>query len=83
MTDASSKPSHPLRRWLLAAWRAYVEPYRRQREVMAFIEEIGGEDKTELGGTSWFRGLPRTPLIMPRLRQNWDEMNDVTSKVFV
>ena len=27
---------------LLGAWRAYVEPYRRQRETMALIKELGG-----------------------------------------
>ena len=42
---------------LLAAWQAYVEPYRRQRETMAYIEHLGGEYKTELGGPSWLRGL--------------------------
>ena len=25
---------------LLVAWRVYVEPYRRQREVMALITEL-------------------------------------------
>ncbi len=27
---------------LLVAWRAYVEPYRRQRETMKLVEELGG-----------------------------------------
>ena len=27
---------------LLVAWRVYVEPYRRQRETMKLIEELGG-----------------------------------------
>ncbi len=42
---------------LLVAWRAYVEPYRRQREVMELIEELGGSCKTEPGGPSWLREL--------------------------
>ena len=42
---------------LLVAWRAYVEPYRRQREVMKLIEELGGEYNTEPGGPSWLRGI--------------------------
>ena len=27
---------------LLVAWRVHVEPYRRQRETMALIKELGG-----------------------------------------
>ena len=38
---------------LLVAWRVYVEPYRRQRETMALIEELGGSYKTEPGGPEW------------------------------
>ena len=72
MTDASSGPSKPRRRWLqfslrtllivvtlvaglLVAWRMYVEPYRRQRETMALIKELGGKFTTELGGPAWMR----------------------------
>lgn len=72
MTDASSKPIEPRRRWfqfslgtlliavtlvtgLLVAWRAYVEPYRRQRETMALIKELGGSFKTEADGPVWIR----------------------------
>ena len=40
---------------LLLAWRAYVEPYRRQRETMALIKELGGEYKTESDGPAWIR----------------------------
>ncbi len=40
---------------LLVAWRAYVEPYRRQREVMALIKELGGRYTTEPGGPVWMR----------------------------
>ena len=35
---------------LLAAWRAYTEPYRRQRETMKLIEELGGMYTAEPGG---------------------------------
>ena len=42
---------------LLVAWRAYVEPYRRQRESMAYIEHLGGEYKTEPGGPGWLHQL--------------------------
>ena len=70
MTDASSKPSKrrwfqftlrsllilvTLVAGLLVAWRVYVEPYRRQRETMKLIEELGGSYKTELGGPAWMR----------------------------
>ncbi len=71
MTDASSKTRRrwfqfslrtllivgTLVAGLLVAWRVYVEPYRRQRETMAYIKEVGGEYKTEPGGPSWLRGL--------------------------
>ena len=40
---------------LLVAWRAYVEPYRRQRETMALIKELGGKYTTEPGGPEWMR----------------------------
>ena len=40
---------------LLMAWRVYVEPYRRQRETMALVKELGGEYKTEPGGPAWMR----------------------------
>ena len=40
---------------LLVAWRVYVEPYRRQRETMTLIEELGGSYKTEPGGPAWMR----------------------------
>jgi len=54
MTDALSKPTKPRRRWFqfslrtlliavtlvagLLAWRAYVEPYRRQRAILKFCQ---------------------------------------------
>ena len=34
---------------LLVAWRAYVEPYGRQREVMALIKDLNGGYETEPG----------------------------------
>ena len=40
---------------LLMAWRVYVEPYRRQRETMALIKELGGSYKAEPGGPEWMR----------------------------
>ena len=42
---------------LLVAWRVYVEPYRRQRETVALIKELGGSYTTEPSGPSWLRGL--------------------------
>ena len=42
---------------LLAGWRVYNEPYRRQREVMAYILDLRGGYQTEPGGPSWLRGL--------------------------
>ena len=33
----------------------YTEPYRRQREAMKLIKELGGEYKTEPGGPAWMR----------------------------
>ncbi len=42
---------------LLVAWRAYTEPFRRQRETMALIKELGGSYKTDLGGPKWLRWL--------------------------
>ena len=44
---------------LLVAWRAYVEPYRRQREVMALIKELGVSYRTEMGGSE--RAIRRQP----------------------
>ena len=40
---------------LLVAWRVYVEPYRRQREAMKLIEELGGQYKTEARSPAWMR----------------------------
>ena len=40
---------------LLVAFRVFVEPYRRQREVMKLIEELGGMYATEPGGPKWIR----------------------------
>ncbi len=33
---------------LLVAWRAYTEPYRRQRETMVLIKKLGGYYKPNL-----------------------------------
>ena len=69
MTDASSKPRRrwfqfslrtllvvvTLVAGLLVAWRVYVEPYRRQRETMTLIKELGGSYETEPGGPAWMR----------------------------
>ncbi len=71
MTDASSKPKRrwfqfSLRTLLIAvtlvaglllAWRVYVEAYRRQRETMKLVEELGGNYKTEPGAPDWLREL--------------------------
>ncbi len=41
---------------LLVAWRAYLEPYRRQRETMSLIEALGGSYETG-EATAWQRRL--------------------------
>ena len=41
---------------LLLAWRVYVEPYRRQRETMKLIEELGGKYTLE-PADKWLRWL--------------------------
>ncbi len=40
-----------------ATWRAYVEPFRRQRQAMAAIENAGGTCQTAAAGPAWLRGL--------------------------
>ena len=51
---------------LLMAWRMYVERYRRQRETMALIKELGGIYKTEPGGPSGLFGDCRRPVYRRR-----------------
>jgi hypothetical protein len=41
---------------LLALWRAYVEPYRQQREAMEVIKQLGGMLETS-EATAWQRWL--------------------------
>ncbi len=38
---------------LLMTWRVYAEPYRRQREVMMLIEELGGKYTAETDQPAW------------------------------
>jgi hypothetical protein len=45
---------------LLAAWRAYLAPYRAQRETMALIERLKGSYQTQ-EAPSWANRLSLTP----------------------
>ncbi len=46
----------------LVAWRAYEEPYREARGVMALVERLGGRCATRAGGPAWLRN-PEITLI--------------------
>ena len=39
------------------AWRWYEEPFRRQRQAMRIIEQVGGSYKTVAAAPAWLRGL--------------------------
>ena len=41
----------------LAAWMAYVEPYRVQRKAAAVIQKVGGTVQRQAGGPEWMREL--------------------------
>jgi hypothetical protein len=41
----------------LMLWNVYIEPYRRQRQVLAEIEELGGGARTEAVPTKWGQWL--------------------------
>ncbi len=46
---------------LLAVWRVYGEPFRRQRETMTLIEVLGGRYETEAGSPAWMRDVFGAP----------------------
>jgi hypothetical protein len=40
----------------MLAWRAYVEPYRRQRQTLALVEQLGARCQTEIA-PGWLRRI--------------------------
>jgi hypothetical protein len=42
---------------IVAAWKEYVEPYQRERQLEAMLTELGGKISTEAVGPSWVQRL--------------------------